>query len=165
MAGKFARYVEYVQQLLTSTLSLGWNIFASFTRNDRIVDTPRALAGEPPKCAFRLDTDSSDTVTLPDGRKMGYAQYGSLTGKAILYLHGLPGSRIEAASYHDLGLELGVRIIATDRPGIGWSSHHPGRTLLDFPKDLEQLTKHLELDEYSVLVWYYICHESSATVC
>ncbi|CAO2656608.1 Nn.00g054110.m01.CDS01 [Neocucurbitaria sp. VM-36] len=110
-----------------------------------------ALTCEPPKCRFRLDNDSSDTITLPDGRKLGYAQYGSLTGKAILYLHGLPGSRIEAATYHDMGLKLGARIIATDRPGIGWSSPHPGRKLLDFPKDLECLAKHLELDDYSVM--------------
>jgi pimeloyl-ACP methyl ester carboxylesterase len=39
-----------------------------------------------------------------------------------------------------------------DRPGIGWSSPQPERTLLDHPKDLEQLAKHLELNKYSILV-------------
>lgn len=111
-----------------------------------------ALTGEPPKPRYRLDDNSSDTLTLPDGRKLGYAQYGSLTGRPILYQHGLPGSRLEAAGYDELGLKLGARIIAADRPGYGWSSPHPGRTLLDFPKDLEHLAKHLELDDYSVLV-------------
>ena len=144
---------------MLNILSLGSNLITylvqlltRFTPNNPSIDTPAALTGELPRCHFRLDNDTSDTIILPDGRKLGYAQYGSLTGKAILYLHGLPGSRIEAASYHDLGLRLGARIIATDRPGIGWSSPHPGRTLLDFPKDLECLVKHLELDNYSVLV-------------
>jgi hypothetical protein len=101
---------------------------------------------------FRTDNDSSETLTLPDGRKLGYAQYGSLTGRPIIYQHGLPGSRLEAAGFNDLGLELGARIIALDRPGMGWSSPKPGRTLLDHPKDVESLADHLKLDRYSVLV-------------
>jgi hypothetical protein len=112
---------------------------------------PPTLNSLPP-CKHRLDNGTSNTVTLPDGRKLGYAQYGSLTGVPIFYLHGFPGSRIEASSLHDFGLELGVRFISTDRPGIGWSSPHPGRTLTDFAKDLEYLADHLELEPYSVLV-------------
>lgn len=114
-------------------------------------------ADELSKCRFRLDNDSSRSLTLSDGRKLGYAEYGSLTGKPILYLHGLPGSRLEAATYHELGIELGVRIIATDRPGMGWSSPNPGRTLLDYPKDLEYLTNYLGLESYSVLVRHAFC--------
>ncbi|KAH4350892.1 hypothetical protein HBH98_038800 [Parastagonospora nodorum] len=90
-------------------------------------------------------------MTLPDGRKLGYAQYGSPIGKPILYQHGFPGSRIEAAQHHDLGKQLGLRVIAIDRPGHGWSSPHPGSTLLDWPKDVERLTEHLGLEAYSVL--------------
>ena len=127
-------------------------LFSSFTTTSNLISTPTAPTGVPPKCRFRLDDDSSDTFTLTDGRKLGYAQYGSLIGNAIFYLHGLPGSRAEGAYFHELGLELGARIIATDRPGYGLSSPHPGRTLLDFPKDLECLAKHLGLEEYAVLV-------------
>ena len=151
--------MQYVQLLLISAISLISDlrayllrVFASFTTTNNPVSSPAAPTGESPKLRFRLDNDGSDTLTLPDGRKLGYAQYGSQTGRAILYLHGLPGSRIEAACFDELGLELGARIIAADRPGIGWSSPHPGRTLLDHPKDLEHLAKHLELDDYSVLV-------------
>lgn len=151
--------MQYVQQLLTSTMSLISDlrayllrVFASSTATNNLVSGPAALTDEPPKPHFRTDNDSSDTLTLPDGRKLGYAQYGSLTGRPIFFLHGLPGSRLEAAGYDELGLELGARVIAVDRPGIGWSSPHPGRTLLDHPKDLEHLAKYLELDHYSVLV-------------
>lgn len=91
-------------------------------------------------------------MTLPDGRKLGYAQYGSPTGKAILFLHGMPGSRLECAYFHDLGKELGARIIGVDRPGMGWSTPQPGRKLLDFPKDVERLTEHLGIESYSVMV-------------
>ncbi|PGH02387.1 hypothetical protein GX51_04695 [Blastomyces parvus] len=113
--------------------------------------SPEAPKDELPKPRFRLDNDTSDTLTLPDGRKLGYAQYGSLTGRPILYQHGLPGSRIEAAAFDELGQKYEARIIATDRPGYGWSSPHPDRTLLDHPKDLECLAEHLGLEEYCVL--------------
>jgi pimeloyl-ACP methyl ester carboxylesterase len=107
----------------------------------------------------QLDNDNnSDTLLLPDGRKLGYAQYGSQTGRAVLFMHGHPGSRLEAAHLHDLGLKLGARIIAPDRPGVGLSSPQPGRTLLDHPKDLEHLADHLKLESYGVLVraaWYF----------
>jgi pimeloyl-ACP methyl ester carboxylesterase len=60
---------------------------------------------------------------------------------------------MEGAYFDEPGLELGARIISVDRPGMGCSSPHPGRTLLDHPKDLEHLAKHLELEDYCVLVW------------
>lgn len=124
--------------------------FISNTQSDP--DDNTTDASEAPSCRFPLDDDSSDALTLPDGRKLGYAQYGLLTGKPIFYLHGLPGARTEAACFEDLARELGARIIATDRPGIGWSSPHAGRSLLDHPKDLEELANHLKLDKYGVLV-------------
>jgi pimeloyl-ACP methyl ester carboxylesterase len=104
------------------------------------------------ECRYRLDNGTSDTLTLPDGRKLGYAQYGSPTGKAILYQHGFPGSRLEASQHHDLCVELGLRIIAIDRPGHGWSTRHPTSKLLDWPKDVECLANHLQLESYAVMV-------------
>jgi pimeloyl-ACP methyl ester carboxylesterase len=97
------------------------------------------------------DRDTPSILDLPDGRKLSYAQYGSPTGHAILYQHGLPGSRIEAAGYHALASEIGARIIAIDRPGMGQSTPYSNRTLQDWPKDLTHLTSHLGLDTYSVL--------------
>jgi hypothetical protein len=141
--------------LILSLREYLFRVIASFTTT---ADDPVAApVSEPRRCRFRLDNDSSDILILPDGRKLGYAQYGLLTGRPILYQHGLPGSRPEVASFHELALEVGTRIIAADRPGHGWSSPHPGRTLLDFPKDLECLADHLELDEYCVLVWCSPC--------
>lgn len=126
--------------------------FAGSEVTDSPVNTSAAHTAEPSTPRFRTDNDSSARLTLPDGRTLGYAQYGLLTGKSVFYLHGFPGSRLEAAGFDDLCLEFGIRLIAVDRPGMGWSSPHPGRTLLDHPKDIEALAKHLELDDYSVLV-------------
>jgi hypothetical protein len=163
MANSLSPYIRNGWQLLTShwsTITLGsavgayliGRLFFRSTTTKLPPTTSSSLANPLPKCRYRLDNGTSDTLTLPDGRKLGYAQYGSPTGRAILYQHGLPGSRIEGASYHDLGVELGARIIAVDRPGYGWSSPHPGRTILGWPKDLECLAEHLNLKEYAVLV-------------
>ncbi|CRK32211.1 hypothetical protein BN1723_003868 [Verticillium longisporum] len=64
---------------------------------------------------------------------------------------GLPCSRVEAGHLHEEAFATGVRIIATDRPGMGLSTPQPDRTLLDHPKDLELLADHLKLSEYGVL--------------
>ena len=106
-------------------------------------------------CKYILDNSHSHTYTLPDGRKLGYADYGDPKGKPILYQHGLPGSRIEATRYHDLGKELGLRVISIDRPGHGWSSpfaRYGARTVKSWADDVNALAEHLQLSEYAVLV-------------
>jgi len=106
-------------------------------------------------CKYILDNSHSHTFLLPDGRKLGYADYGDPKGKPILYQHGLPGSRIEATRYHDLGKELGLRIISIDRPGHGWSSPFEkfmARTVKSWADDVNELAEGLGLDEYAVMV-------------
>lgn len=129
-----------------------YRAFATLKTHDKRASLPAPVYGNNSKCRYRLNNDTSATLALPDGRKLGYAQYGSPTGRAILYLHGLPGSRVEAVQFDELAVRLGGRIIAADRPGIGWSSPQPNRTVLDHAKDIEHLAQHLELDVYGVLV-------------
>lgn len=106
-------------------------------------------------CKYILGNSHSHTFSLPDGRKLGYADYGDPKGKPILYQHGLPGSRIEATRYHDLGKELGLRIISTDRPGHGWSSPFEKfgtRTVRSWAEDVNELAEGLGLSEYAVMI-------------
>ncbi|TDZ25660.1 hypothetical protein Cob_v001267 [Colletotrichum orbiculare MAFF 240422] len=113
---------------------------------------PTDASPSPPLEAWLVpEEDTTKTFTLPDGRTLGYSQYGLSTGKPIFYCHGLPGSRVEAGHLHEAALETGARIIATDRPGIGLSTFQPGRTLLDHPKDLAHLAAHLKLDQFGVM--------------
>ncbi|KZM20761.1 uncharacterized protein EKO05_0002657 [Ascochyta rabiei] len=115
---------------------------------------PRAKLHGAGNCKYILDNSHSRTFKLPDGRTLGYAEYGDPNGKAILYQHGIPGSRIEATRYHELGLELGIRVISIDRPGYGWSTRFPryrDRTVKSWGEDVEALVEHLELEEYAIL--------------
>lgn len=100
---------------------------------------------------YRLDTKGSASLTLPNGRTLSYAQYGLLTGPAVFYVHGLPGSRLEGALFDAPAITPLARIIAVDRPGYGLSSPQPNRTILDHTKDIDYLAKHLNLDSYAVL--------------
>lgn len=99
-----------------------------------------------------LYNEKSDILILPDGRKLGYAQYGTPNGKPVFMLHGMPGSRLDAGHFDDLGKELGARVIGIDRPGIGWSTPQPGRRLLDHAKDVEAVANELGIERFKIMV-------------
>lgn len=96
---------------------------------------------------------SSQTLTLPSGREIGYATFGSLSPSAptVFYLHGFPGSRLSGIFFHFPAKALGVKVIAIDRPGIGLSSPLQERTVRDHVKDIRNLAGHLGVQRYAVL--------------
>lgn len=119
---------------------------------------PKLLPPPPKDYQYRLHLiakDGTADFTLPNGRKIGYAQYGSPNGKPIISLHGILGSRLESALFDADAKQLGARIIAIDRPGIGGSSPDPrplkARRVIDHAQDVEALAEHLQLKEYAVV--------------
>ena len=88
------------------------------------------------------------TISLRDGRLLGYAQYGDLSGKPVFHFHGSGGSRLEHPVDNSILTDLGIRFISTDRPGHGLSDMHPNRKLLDWPDDIIQLADHLGIDTF-----------------
>ena len=95
---------------------------------------------EPPHRAFRL----------VDGRRLSWAEYGDPRGEPLFFHHGIPSSRVAAAVMHDGAARAGVRLIAPERPGYGYSDPQPGRAILDWPDDLRQLADYLELSSFSI---------------
>lgn len=93
------------------------------------------------------------TITLRDGRLLGYNQYGDLSGKPVFHFHGSGGSRLEHPLDESILINLGIRFIATDRPGHGLSDPQPERKILDWPDDIVQLADYLEIDKFYVLGW------------
>lgn len=69
----------------------------------------------------------------------------------MLYCHGFPGSRLEAAFAHAIAESVGARLIAADRPGMGGSDPAPERTILAWAEDTGALAEHLGLETFSVL--------------
>lgn len=90
-------------------------------------------------------------LNLPDGRQIAIAEYGDPHGIPVIFCHGWPASRLQGGLLHDDACALGARIIAPDRPGVGLSPAHPGRTLADWPRLIADMADSLELDEFRVL--------------
>ena len=79
-------------------------------------------------------------IILPDGRKLTYAEFGQPRGEPVLYFHGAPASRLEPLLIGDDVLsQLGLRVIAPDRPGMGGTDFQPGRGFSDWPADVVSL--------------------------
>lgn len=116
--------------------------------------TARDLTRKYGESKFRLDdAETSGRLTLPNGRCLGYAQFGSPSGRPVFALHGLMGSRYDYASLGPTAQKLNIRLICPERPGLGWSTPAGAEyTLLDHAQDVRRLADHLELKEYGVLV-------------
>ncbi len=87
---------------------------------------------------------------LKDGRTLGFAEYGCLTGFPVIGLHGTPGSRLWFAEDDATSTELNLRLITVDRPGYGNSDVQPGRSIIDFNNDLKELITYLKLEKFSI---------------
>lgn len=95
---------------------------------------------------------TDNLLTLPDGRKLAYAEFGKPDGYPVLYFHGTPSSRLEPLLYgDDIFFQLGLRVISPDRPGMGQSDFQSQRGYSDWPKDVVCLIEAIGLDQFSVL--------------
>src|SRR5262249_25526737 len=89
---------------------------------------------------------------LGDGRKLGYAEFGPVEGRPILWFHGTPGARRQVAPVaRTASWERGVRLIAVERPGIGASTPHAYRAVVEFADDVRQLTEGLGIERFAVV--------------
>jgi len=90
---------------------------------------------------------------LPDGRLLGYNEYGMPDGRPMFIFHGIPSSRNEWNMWGGevLAQKFNLHVIAPDRPGIGLSSFQPGRRLHDWVADVTALADKLGLERFAVL--------------
>jgi pimeloyl-ACP methyl ester carboxylesterase len=93
-------------------------------------------------------TPDPSFVTLPDGRKLAWAEYGNAAGRPVLFFHGGPGSRLPL--FPGQG-DVDVRLICVERPGFGESSRHPERTLLGWADDVGAFADAIGLERFSVV--------------
>lgn len=106
-----------------------------------------------PRLSLGADAAVDQAIVLSDGRRLGYREYGSARGKPLMFFHGLGTSRVICPDDPALAHDLGVRLISVDRPGIGLSDRSPGRRLLDWPQDVQQLADRLGLGRFSIVGW------------
>lgn len=89
------------------------------------------MADQPALTGSGSPTDRDVRTVAADRRTVAYAEYGATDGVPVLFLHGMPGSRLLAGLYDEAARTRGVRLLAPDRPGYGRSDPWPDRTLAD----------------------------------
>jgi pimeloyl-ACP methyl ester carboxylesterase len=92
------------------------------------------------------------TVTLDDGRRLGFAEFGAAHGRAVMWLHGTPGARRqipEAARV--VAAARGLRLVGVDRPGVGLSTPHLYHQIVDSAHDLNELADRLGIEDFGII--------------
>ena len=101
-------------------------------------------AGKPPGPHDRV-------LKLPDGRLLGYAEFGDPAGGTLFFFHGCRGSRFSGAFLDAAAKERGVRVVALERPGFGLSDFQLGRSIAAWPADVLEAAQHLGCERFAVL--------------
>lgn len=80
------------------------------------------------------------TIALADGRRLAWSEWGPRDAHPVLFCTGagMSGSLGFGA---DALAELGLRLIAIDRPGLGRSDPHPEKTLGSWVGDVRELIR------------------------
>ncbi|MBU1424443.1 MAG: alpha/beta hydrolase [Gammaproteobacteria bacterium] len=133
------RQAELVKLILTSP--------AVFNPADKRKKKVRLTAGVKAKSHINKEAH----ITLRDGRRLQYAEYGDPQGKPVIHTHGVLGCRYERFPDDLLTRKLGVRLIIPDRPGYGLSEYAPEHGYLDFADDLLELVDHLDIRQCSIM--------------
>jgi pimeloyl-ACP methyl ester carboxylesterase len=95
--------------------------------------------------------DDPGFLSLKNGGRLAFVEYGSPGGEPVFFFHGWPSSRTMAELTDAAAREVNVRIISADRPGICDSSFAPDRKLTDWPNVIEQFADHLDIEQFRVL--------------
>jgi pimeloyl-ACP methyl ester carboxylesterase len=92
------------------------------------------------------------SVCLADGRRLTFAETGPPEGRPVVYCHGAIGTALrDGVDLDAITHRLSVRHIAVNRPGFGGSDLAPGRGVLGFAGDLEELADTLALERFALI--------------
>ncbi len=72
-----------------------------------------------------VTTNGQGRLRLPDGRRVDTWVGGEPSGWPVLFFHGTPGGRLQAALADGAAVRSGARLVAFSRPGYGGSTDAP----------------------------------------
>lgn len=94
---------------------------------------------------------TSQTLTLRDGRILGYAEWGDLNGKPVFFFGGSNSARFTRHPDEPLLHEMGVHLFTFDRPGMGLSTRQAGRTLLHWTEDIRDFARQKRIAQFAII--------------
>lgn len=89
-------------------------------------------------------------ITLPDGRRLAYREYGDPRGKALLCFHEGLGSSLLPPETQALAWRLRLRIVCADRPGFGQSDVRGDYSFDGVAQDMVELCDQLRIAQVRV---------------
>ena len=89
-------------------------------------------------------------ITLPDGRRLCWHEFGDPDGSPVIYTAGTPVSGLGGGWYDETARAAGLRWISPDKPGYGGSDYQRERSLISWGDDLAALAGHLGLDRFAL---------------
>jgi pimeloyl-ACP methyl ester carboxylesterase len=90
-------------------------------------------------------------VSRGDGSMIAVEDVGEPGAAPVLLCHGLADSRLSARPFAPVALELGLRVIAPDRPGTGRTGPRRLRRLADWAQDAALVLDALQLRSAALL--------------
>ena len=89
---------------------------------------------------------------LPNGRRLGYAEFGDPSGVVVLWFHGTPGARRQFPLVgRRAAMKLGLRVVVLERPGSGLSDPHPYAAVADWVTDMAAVADALGAERLGVV--------------
>ena len=85
-------------------------------------------------------------VTLGDGRRLCYREYGQPAGAPVLMLRSALASSLVRPGEMEAAAQRGLRLVVVERPGCGLSTPDPQMTHESFARDLEAFADALGLE-------------------
>lgn len=91
-----------------------------------------------------------DVITLADGRRLRWHEFGDPDGPPVLYTAGTPVSGLGGAAYDEAARAAGLRWVSPDKPGYGGSDYQRQRSVSGWADDLAALAAHLGLNHFAL---------------
>ncbi len=106
-------------------------------RVQQLLETPPDLVVPVPGTAFQVGADLE----------------GDPSGVPVMFVHGTPDSRLARHPDPTVVADLGVRLVAVDRPGFGHSTADPAASPTGWATSVTAVLDHLGLDTAHLLAW------------
>lgn len=89
-------------------------------------------------------------VSLADGRRLAYREYGDPAGRAVLTFHEGLGSSLLPPETDAAARRLGLRVVSAERPGFGQSDPLPDYSFDAVARDMVELCDQIGLERLQI---------------
>ncbi len=114
-----------------------------------VASTCQICHGRP--AGFNIESGIYNRLSLADGRALAYREFGPTSGKPVVYFHGSPAASLDVKLLLSQVDTSQYRIIAADRPGVGYSDPNKCNTVSRYVADTFELTEYLGIQQYHAI--------------